>query len=101
METAKDHRDTVLSTYNKSSAFSRKQDLHQITGFKFGVIDGVEIEISIPTAWAHLVSAKRRIWEFKPQMAATFTKEVILNYFLNELPKSYNIILQSLDANPN
>ncbi|KAI0997586.1 hypothetical protein K3495_g10599 [Podosphaera aphanis] len=87
-ETAKEQWDSLYLKYSKSYATSRKQDLHQITGFKFGIIDDVPVDMTISTALAHLVSARRRIRESNPNMVATFTKEVLLDYLLNGLPPS-------------
>ncbi|RKF80972.1 hypothetical protein GcM1_188034 [Golovinomyces cichoracearum] len=94
-----DHFETARE--HKSSANSRKQDLHQITSFKFEMIDGAPMEMTIPEAWAHLLSARGRKRESNPSMAVNFTKEVLLEYFLNSLPLSHNTILQAIDANPN
>ncbi|RKF77711.1 hypothetical protein GcC1_061035 [Golovinomyces cichoracearum] len=95
-ETAREQWDSLCLKYSKSSANSRKQDLHQITSFKFGMIDEAPVEMTIPAAWAHLVSARGRMRESNPSMAVNFTKEVLLEYRLNGLPLCYGHCVMSI-----
>jgi hypothetical protein len=97
--TAKERWDSLYQKYSKTTPAARRDDLQQITGFKFGLLDGTSVDMTVSSAWAHLVSMRGRIHAANPDLARTFTKEVLFEYLVNGLPSSFNVILQSLEGN--
>jgi hypothetical protein len=97
--TAKERWDSLYQKYSKTTPAARRDDLQQITGFKFGLLDGKSVDMTVSSAWAHLVSMRGRIHAANPDLARTFTKEVLFEYLASGLPSSFNVILQSLEGN--
>ncbi|KAI1007786.1 hypothetical protein K3495_g436 [Podosphaera aphanis] len=99
-DTAKEQWSSLQQKYNKVSAVTKRDDPKQITNFKFGFIDDLPVQMTISSAWSHIVSARSRVNESNPQMAATFIREVLFEYLTSGLPSSFDTVLQFLDANP-
>lgn len=97
--TAKGQWDALKAKYSKMTSVTRREDLQRITGFKFGWQDGKQIEMSIPSAWAYLVSVRGEIAVANPDLAKTFDQATLFEYLLAGLPESFSTVQQSLEGN--
>jgi hypothetical protein len=98
---AKDQWDALRAKYSKTNSIARREDLQQITGFKFGTMAGQQIEMTIQSAWAYLVSVRGKIALADPKLATTFDEDTLFEYLLAGLPESFNVIQQSFEGNTN
>lgn len=96
---AKDQWDALKAKYSKTSPVAKREDLQQITGFKFGEKAGKPANMTISSAWAYLVSVRGKIAIADPKLACTFDEGTLFEYLLAGLPKSYMVIQQSLEGN--
>ena len=97
--TAKGQWDALKAKYSKMTSVARREDLQRITGFKFGWQDDKQIEMSIPSAWAYLVSVRGEIAVANPDLAKTFDQATLFEYLLAGLPESFSTVQQSLEGN--
>ena len=97
--TAKAKWEALKAKYSKVTPTARREDLQQITGFEFGKLNGKPVDMTISSAWSHLVSVRGKIAVANPKLAETFSQETLFEYLLAGLPDSYNVIQQSLEGN--
>jgi hypothetical protein len=97
--TAKARWESLWAKYSKITAAAKREDLQQITGFKFGYKDGKSVDMTISSAWAQLVSVRGKIAAADTKLAETFDLETLFQYLLAGLPDSFKTLKQSLDAN--
>jgi Reverse transcriptase (RNA-dependent DNA polymerase) len=96
---AKDQWNALKAKYEKTTSVARREDLQQITGFKFGMRNGKSVEMTIQTAWTYLVSIRGKIAIADPKLASTFDLSTLFEYLLAGLPESFNVIQQSFEGN--
>jgi hypothetical protein len=97
--TAKARWESLWAKYSKITAAAKREDLQQITGFKFGYKEGKPVDMTISSAWAQLVSVRGKIATADAKLAETFDLETLFQYLLAGLPDSFRTLKQSLDAN--
>jgi hypothetical protein len=101
-DNAKGRWDMLWKKYSVLTAQAKREDLQQITGFKYGKDkDGKDIDMSIDSAWTTLVAVRGRIVTANPKLAESFDEATLLDYLMAGLPENFNTTRQTLDSNPN
>ncbi len=74
---AKAQQESLQGKYSKLIAAVKREDLQQITGFKFGYKDSKSVDMTISSAQAQLVAVRGKIAAADTKLAETFDKETL------------------------